>query len=127
MVEGTIRFVARSADEETRTYRVEVAAPNSALDIRDGMTAEILIGLPSAPAHFLPSSALTLNDAGRLGVRVVQDGAARFVQVEIMSDAPGGVWLAGLPAEVEVIVVGQEFVTEGSAIAVTYADAARSN
>ncbi len=127
MVEGTIRFVARSADDETRTYRVEVAAPNAALDIRDGMTAEVMIGLPSAPAHFLPSSALTLSDAGRLGVRVVQGGEARFMGVEIMSDAPGGVWLAGLPDEVEVIVVGHEFVTEGSAIEVTYAEASRSN
>ena len=127
MVEGRIRFVARSADEETRTYRVEVAAPNSALDIRDGMTAEIMIRLPSAPAHLLPPSALTLDDAGRLGVRTVHAGAARFLPVEIMADAPGGVWVSGLPGEAEVIVVGQEFVTEGSTIAVTYADAPRLN
>ena len=120
-VEGTIRFVARSADEETRTYRVEVEAPNPNLDIRDGMTAEILIGLESEPAHFVPQSALTLDDAGRLGVRLVEDGAARFAPAEILADSPNGVWLAGLPDEAEIIVVGQEFVGDGRPLDVSYA------
>ena len=120
-VEGAIRFVARSADAETRTYRVEVAAPNPNLDIRDGMTAEILIGLDSAPAHFAPQSALTLDDSGRLGVRLVdEDGAARFAPAEILADAPDGVWLGGLPAEAAIIVVGQEFVGEGRMVDARY-------
>jgi multidrug efflux system membrane fusion protein len=123
-VEGRIRFVARSADAETRTYRVEVAAPNPDLEIRDGMTAEILIGLDSEPAHFAPQSALTLDGAGRLGVRLAQDGRARFAPVEILADAPDGVWLSGLPEEADIIVVGQEFVADGSPVAPRYATGA---
>jgi multidrug efflux system membrane fusion protein len=123
-VEGRIRFVARSADDETRTYRVEVAAPNPDLAIRDGMTAEILIGLDSEPAHFVPQSALTLDGAGRIGVRLAVDGVARFAPAEILADAPDGVWLAGLPDEADIIVVGQEFAADGRAVAPRYVSGA---
>ena len=121
-VEGTIRFVSRSADPETRTYRVEVAAPNPDLDIRDGMTAEILIGLDASPAHFVPQSALTLDRSGALGVRVVDaEGRARFRAAEVLSDAPDGVWLGGLPERADIIVVGQEFVGEGQPVEARFA------
>ncbi len=122
VVDGAIRFVSRAADEATRTFRVEIAAPNAALDIRDGMTAEIVIALRSAPAHLAPQSALTLDDAGRLGVRLADHGVARFAPVTILADGPDGVWLDGLPPEAEIIVVGQEFVSDGHPLSVTYAE-----
>jgi multidrug efflux system membrane fusion protein len=115
-VSGVIRFVARSADPGTRTYRVEVEVANPDLSIRDGMTAEIMVGLDAADAHFVPQSALTLDDTGVLGVRLVVDGAARFAAATILRDTPEGVWLAGLPPEVDVIVVGQEFVSDGAPV-----------
>ena len=121
-VEGAIRFVSRAADEATRTFRVEVAAANPALDIRDGMTAEIMVALSAAPAHLVPQSALTLDDAGRLGVRLADGGAARFVPVTIMGEAAGGVWLDGLPPRATIIVVGQEFVSDGHPLTVTLTD-----
>ncbi len=122
-VVGEIRFVARSADPETRTYRVEAVAPNPDLDIRDGMTAEITAELPATPAHFLPQSALTLNDGGALGVRLAEDGVARFHAVGIVAEARDGLWLSGLPDRAEVIVVGQEFVSDGQPVAPTRRDA----
>lgn len=128
-VAGTIRFVSRAADEATRTFRVEVAAPNADGAIRDGMTAEIAVALPPRPAHLVPQSALTLDDAGRLGVRLADGGVARFAPVTILGEAVGGkdgggVWLDGLPPEAQIIVVGQEFVSDGHRLAVTLADTA---
>jgi multidrug efflux system membrane fusion protein len=119
-VEATIRYISRAADSETRTYRVEAAAPNPDLSIRAGMTAEIRAPLRSAPAHLAPQSALTLDDGGRLGVRVVRDGAAYFAPVTIVADGPDGVWLAGLPPEADIIVVGQEYVGEGHPVTVSW-------
>ncbi|MGF1659344.1 MAG: efflux RND transporter periplasmic adaptor subunit [Rubrimonas sp.] len=119
-IEGDIRFVARSADEQTRTFRVEIAAPNPDLAIRDGMTAEITVALPPRAAHFAPQSALTLDDAGRLGVRLAVEDRARFAPVEILADVPDGVWLAGLPRDAAIIVVGQEFVDDGAPVAPSY-------
>lgn len=124
-IEGEISFVSRSADRDTRTYLVEAKAPNPALTIRDGMTAELQVSLKTRQAHFIPLSSLTLNDDGELGVRLAVDGAATFAPVEILRDEINGVWIAGLPTEVDLIVVGQEFVIDGAAVDVTYVDQAQ--
>jgi len=122
-VGGRVSFISRAADENTRTFRVEILADNSDLKISDGQTATILIEADGANAHLVPQSALTLNDDGELGVRIAQEGAARFVPVTIIRDTVKGVWLSGLPDVVEIIVVGQEFVTDGVAVDVTLREA----
>ncbi|MDG1802069.1 MAG: efflux RND transporter periplasmic adaptor subunit [Paracoccaceae bacterium] len=124
-VTGRVTFLSRSADPATRTFRVEVQVPNSDLSIRDGQTAEILVQAAGTAAHMLPQSALTLNDQGALGVRILdQDNIVTFNPVTLLRDTADGVWLAGLPDQAEVIVVGQEFVTDGVAVDVTYRETA---
>lgn len=115
-VEGTVRFVARTADPQTRTFRVDVALDNPDLAIRDGISTEIEIRLDGAMAHRLPQSALTLDDAGAIGIRIVEDGRVAFVPVTVIEDGADGVWVSGLPDMAEVIVIGQEFVSEGAAV-----------
>ncbi|MEX0349941.1 MAG: efflux RND transporter periplasmic adaptor subunit [Paracoccaceae bacterium] len=125
-VEGQVTFLSRSADETTRTFEVEVSVPNPDLKIRDGQTATIQISAEGAKAHLLPQSSLTLNNDGVLGVRIVADGnLVEFVPVNLLRDDPNGVWLAGLPEQVDVIVVGQDFVTAGVEVAPTYREAAQ--
>ncbi|WP_341246691.1 efflux RND transporter periplasmic adaptor subunit [Nereida ignava] len=118
-VRGRVTFLSRSADPLTRTFRVELEVPNTDLSIRDGQTVEIAIASDGADAHLLPGSALTLDDQGRLGVRVAEDGIARFVPVSLIRDTMDGVWVNGLPATADVIVVGQEYVTDGVPVDVT--------
>ncbi|MCC6006966.1 MAG: efflux RND transporter periplasmic adaptor subunit [Rhodobacteraceae bacterium] len=117
-VAGRVSFLARQADPATRTFRVEVSVPNPDYAIREGVTAEILVQAESARAHLVPQSALTLDDAGRLGVRLAEDGRARFKPVRILRDDPEGVWVLGLPEIAPVIVLGQEFVTDGAPVEV---------
>ncbi|HUS54105.1 MAG TPA: hypothetical protein VMY41_08885 [Thermohalobaculum sp.] len=88
------------------------------------MTAELSIDLPAVIAHKIPQTALTLDDDGRLGVRLAVEGTAQFVQIQMVSDAIDGVWVTGLPANASVIVVGQEFVRDGRAILPTRLDQA---
>ena len=61
-------------------------------------------------AHFLSPAALTLNELGELGVKTVKSDKVQFHKVQIIDDTQQGVWLTGLPDEVELIIVGQEFV-----------------
>ncbi len=124
-VTGQVTFLSRSADRSTRTYRVEVTVNNASLEIRDGATAEIYVALQGEVGHLLPQSALTLDDAGRLGVRTVDDNAAGFAPITILQESNAGVWVAGLPETVDVIVVGQEYVTDGRAVTAQYKDATR--
>ncbi len=117
---GEVTFLSRSADPNTRTFRVDVEVDNADLSIRDGQTAEILIRADGERAHLLPQSSLTLDDEGHLGVRLVADGAAKFAPVAVIRDTTEGIWVTGLPEAVEIIVVGQEFVTDGVRVDVTY-------
>ncbi|KIT14694.1 efflux RND transporter periplasmic adaptor subunit [Jannaschia aquimarina] len=118
--EGQVTFLSRSADEMTRTFRVEVTVPNADMTVRDGQTAEILIRTAPTRAHMLPASSLTLNDEGTLGVRVIEDGRAAFATATLIRDTVDGVLLADLPDTAEVIVVGQEYVTDGVPVIATF-------
>ncbi len=117
---GKVTFISRSADPATRTFRVDIEVPNADLSIRDGQTAEIGIQADGELAHLLPQSALTLDDAGQLGVRLVEDGHAGFSPVSVLRDTQQGIWITGLDNQADVIVVGQEFVTDGVPVAVSY-------
>lgn len=113
-VGGTAQFVSRLADDKTRTFRVEIRIDNPDGSIPAGQTAEVELMGRSRPAHIVPPSALTLNDEGRLGVRIVDaEDKVRFKPVSIAEDTPDGAWVLGLDGMARVIVVGQEFVTEG--------------
>ena len=87
-VTGKVTFISRSADPTTRTFLVEITVPNEKLEIRDGATADILIGLAGVQGHLVPQSALTLNGDGELGLRIAQDNVARFNAVKIIRDTP---------------------------------------
>ncbi len=124
-VQGRVTFLSRSADPQTRTFRVEIQVPNTDLSIRDGQTAEILIASEGEMAHLLPASALTLDDEGALGVRIVQEDVAGFSPISILRDTPEGVWVAGLREIEDIIVTGQEYVIDGVKVDVTYKDIAQ--
>lgn len=120
-VQARVSFLSRSADPTTRTFRVELTVPNSDFAIRDGQTAEILIQSQGVMAHLLAASSLTLNDEGTLGVRVIDgDSAAQFLPVTVLRDTPSGVYVTGLPEQVDVITVGQEFVTDDVIVAPSF-------
>ncbi|MEC9102868.1 MAG: efflux RND transporter periplasmic adaptor subunit, partial [Pseudomonadota bacterium] len=111
---GQVTFLSRAADPQTRTFRVEIEVPNADLAIRDGQTAEIAIAADGVQAHFVPQSALTLNDDGDLGVSIVDgDNMARFSPITILRDTKDGVWISGPPDEAQIIVIGQDYVVDG--------------
>lgn len=120
-VQGRVTFLSRSADQTTRTFRVEIQVPNGDLAIRDGQTAEIIVAADGASAHLLPQSALTLNDDGDLGLRTIdEDSRAQFSAVTLLRDTAEGVWVAGLPETANVITIGQEYVVDGVPVTPTF-------
>ena len=123
-VQGRVTFLSRSADDLTRTFRVEVTVANDDLAISDGQTAEILVASEGNTAHLIAQSSLTLDDDGVLGVRTVGTGnIAAFMPVTLLRDTAEGVWVTGLPDTVDIITVGQEFVIDGVRVAPTFTDA----
>jgi membrane fusion protein, multidrug efflux system len=114
---GRIRFVAKTASQSTRTYRVEVELPNPDGAIPDGITAEVSVQLAREAATRLPRSALTISSNGDIGVRSVDaNGRVGFMPVSIVEDHQSQMWVAGIPDRTRVIIRGQDFVRDGQVV-----------
>lgn len=114
---GSVQYISKQAEGETRTFRIDIWIDNPSNTIPAGQTAEVELHIGNRKGHQVPSSALTLNEQGALGVRTVDaTDTVRFMPVKILDDTPDGVWIGGLPDEVRVITLGQEFVTEGAKV-----------
>lgn len=120
-VTGTVSFVALAAQSETRTYRVEVLVPNPDHSIRSGITADLRIPRGIVKAHRISPALLALDDAGGVGVRIVDSShVVHMLPVTVIKDDALGVWVTGLPEAATVITVGQELVVAGDSVDITY-------
>lgn len=116
-VRGRIRYVAPVADEATRTFVVELETGNDDGKLRAGGTAELRIPAEMVFAHRISPSLLTLDDAGNVGVKIINDlGEVEFVVADIALSTNDGVWLAGLPETTTIITVGQGYVADGAIV-----------
>jgi len=123
-VKGKVRYVSRDATAATRTYRVEVAIPNPDGAIPAGMTAEITLRAEPVEATTLPRSVVTLSSSGDLGIRAVdKDNKVVFYPIDLVDDTPEGLVLGGIPADVRIIVAGQDLIAEGDVVNPVEADA----
>ena len=115
-VSGKISFIGRAADPQTRTYRIE-AALDAGTNLRDGITAQITIPLQEVMAHRITPAVLALDDAGKVGVRIINaEQRVEFHHVTVVRETKDGIWVTGLPNEIELITVGQEMVADGDKV-----------
>lgn len=115
--EGRVHFLASEADPQTRTFHIEIELPNLALKLPAGITTEVHLAFDAEEAHRIEPSQLTLDDAGRIGIKTVNAvGLVAFEPAEIVKSDVDALWLAGLPDEVEVITLGQGFVKAGEKV-----------
>jgi len=116
-VHGAVRYVSAIADPDTRTYMVEVELPNTQRTIVVGQSVQLRIPASSVAAHQIPASILTVDETGRLAVKLIGDDERVFLQaVTLLSQTRTGVWVSGLPAQCRIIVIGQESVAAGDMV-----------
>tara|TARA_B110000858_G_scaffold197865_1_gene261210 strand:+ start:15467 stop:16585 length:1119 start_codon:yes stop_codon:yes gene_type:complete len=120
-IAGTVNFLARAADNVSRSYRIEVEVDPTFKDIRQGITAEILVDSADIQAHLIPPSALTLDDNGLVGIKTIDaNNMVKFNNVDIVGDNTSamspGVWVTGLNGTITVITLGQEIVFPGQQV-----------
>ena len=117
LLQGIVRFISRMGNTSTRTFRVEVWFDNPDGKISEGLTAELRLVLGNALAHRVSPAVLALNDNGTIGIKAVdKEGKVVFHAVEILEDTTDGVWIGGLPKQLTLITVGQEFVRIGQSV-----------
>ncbi len=111
---GEIRFIETRANPSTRTFRIEVAVPNKEGNLRSGVSATIIISAGQTEAHLIPASVLTLDEQGSVGVRYLDfENKVRFSRVTTIDETSAGIWVSGLAKNTNLIVQGQDYVTEG--------------
>ena len=116
-VTGKLTFVSKSASPDTRTFSIESQIKNSDGRVKDGLTAEISVEIDKVKAHKISPSILLLNDEGKLGIRIVNEGKyAEFTEVIILEDSEDGLWVTGIPEKAEIIIQGQGFVEDGQEV-----------
>ncbi len=117
-VDGKVRFIAKTAELATRTFRVELEVANPGERMREGVTTELSVGLPPQLAQKLPGSVLMLNDVGKFGARMLNeaDNTSKFVPVDVIAQDLDGIWVTGLPAKATLVTVGQDYVRDGEKV-----------
>lgn len=113
-LDGTVRFISRTANPQTRTFKVEIAANNADMSIAAGLTASVDVAMGQADAVLLTPALLVLHEDGRVGVRYVNEtDTVQFADVTVVDDATDGVWVTGIPQGARVLATGQDYVREG--------------
>ena len=117
LVEGRVRYLSAESDDATRTYEVELEIPNPEGALAAGVSTEVHIATAPTAAHRISPALLSLDTAGRLGVKSVsRQGVVEFHRVGIIRADSHGAWVTGLPDPVRVITVGHGFVQAGESV-----------
>lgn len=113
--EGRVSFISPVATPETRTFRVEIEIPNPDSAVPAGLSAEIALALGEQVAHRISPALVRLDDAGRIGVMIVEpDGETlRFAPIDIVQARAEAIWATGLPENVQIVTISQGALNDG--------------
>jgi multidrug efflux system membrane fusion protein len=125
LLSGSVSYLSRAADTASRSYRIEIEVDPQFEGLREGITVELLVDAEELTAHMIPSSALTLDDNGVIGVKTIDNNnMVNFRNIEIVGDNTNqldpGVWVTGLSGKVSLITIGQEIVFPGQQVEGNY-------
>lgn len=115
---GHIRYISSVSDMGTNTFKIEVAVPNADNQYMAGMSTELSLPLQSTLAVRVSPSVMALDEEGNLGVKTVVNDHVKFIPIDIVKSDSQGVWLAGMQAITDVIVLGHGFVRDGDKVEV---------
>jgi multidrug efflux system membrane fusion protein len=76
-----------------------------------------LISFGNPLTHIPSIVSLTLQDDGTIGVKALdENNTVIFYPIQKVKDTIDGMWVSGLPNEINLIISGQEYVSSGQII-----------
>ena len=124
--EGLISYISKTSDPLTRNFRVEIKINNKQKQIISGLSSEARINLSKEDAYFIPSSLISLDDQGKIGIKVVQEKKVLFLTIDIISDTGNGYWVNSNSKnnleDYMLITQGHEYVIEGENVVIKNSD-----
>ncbi len=123
VIPGKVREVSPVADPATRTYAVKVSIPDTAADVKLGMTALVQFASTTAtPLIRVPLTAL-FHENATTSVWLVENGAVRLVPVRIGGTAGNEIVLTGGVAPGQTVVTaGVNLLKEGQKVKILAAE-----
>ncbi len=124
--EGLISYISKTSDPLTRNFKVEIKINNKQKQIISGLSSEVRINLSKEDAYFIPSSLISLDDQGKIGIKVVQEKKVLFLTIDIISDTGNGYWVNSNSKnnleDYMLITQGHEYVIEGENVVIKNSD-----
>ena len=116
---GTIRSVDQAANMQTKLYTVTVTVPGDTAGLLSGMFADVTFRTDyNDNTVVIPTEAI-LTSGDTQYVYVVEDGAAKYVQVTTGITGSGVTQItSGLTAGEQLVTVGQSYLSDGDAVRV---------
>lgn len=114
---SVIRSVEQTANAQTKLYAVVISVPSDVTGLISGMFADVTFYTETASGVIaVPSEAILTADDGQY-VYAVENGTAvrRAVTTGLVGDGVTEV-LSGLTAGQQIVVVGQQYVSDGDAV-----------
>ncbi len=121
-ITGLVNYISKTSDPNTRNFKIQVKIENDDYKILSGLSSEIEIQGPKQNAYFVPSSLVTLNNIGKIGIKIIENQIVKFIPIEILSDTGNGYWIDSkeLSANnyISIITQGQDFTIDGEKVTV---------
>ena len=114
---GTVRSVEKTANMQTQLYTVTLSVPAEVSGLLSGMFAEVTFHTDRADGVItVPSQAILTSGETRY-VFVVEDGAAKYVEVTLGMMGSGVTEVtSGLTAGQQLVTVGQSYLSDGDPV-----------
>lgn len=114
---GTVRSVEKAANMQTQLYTVTISVPAEVSGLLSGMFAEVTFHTDQADGVItVPSQAILTSGETRY-VFVVEDGAAKYVEVTLGMMGSGVTEVtSGLTAGQQLVTVGQSYLSDGDPV-----------
>ena len=114
---ASLTYIAYQANAATRGYHIEASVENTDLQLRAGIAGRLHMDLSPTQAHLIPASLILLDAAGDIVVRSVDsENRVQQQKLAVVGEAENGIWVKGLPAQVNLITVGQNYVSQGESV-----------
>lgn len=114
---ASLTYISYQANASTRGYLVEAMIDNADLQLRAGISGQLQLDLSPVQAHLIPASLILLDAKGNIIARAI-DAKNRVQQMRlvIVGETEKGLWVKGLPTQVDLITVGQNYVSQGETV-----------
>lgn len=113
---GTVNYISRVADQETRSIPLEIELPSTAKKIPTEISVDLLLHLNSTKAFSISPALLSINDSGQMSLKTLNNNIVKQQAVTVVRSDSNQVWVTGLDENTLIITSGQGFVKVGDKV-----------